>query len=492
MSVAPELPTTLNDREALRLPDGNDLYLQLKLNTCHVFPGDVDPVRFRQALAKTLARFPHAAGRLRHDEQGWRIDLTNSPVPVEVVEDRKRDEILPSDIRHSVVHKSEDVQNFHIPVSLEGAVMGEDVPLITFKLTKLTKTGETVLGLSWNHVLGDATTLKILMQTLSQYYQGLPPPPSPTFHKRTWPQPPSDKEGEALYEQYVPHMLKSYPLADVIAKYTAEALTSSMVDFTFTKAQQDKLLALANKQRAQNGRDEAAVKVTQQDALSAYLITLHNRCLDKPIHNAMYMMNYRTRSEDENALYRHPRNAGNCIYLPTFDVSASHSLHDLARTIRNNIVKARTTEFLETYLMLNGNAQKDALETGRFHIYPAESVVLINSLAKDDLGRTAHFGFPGKSQYYTDVSWERMFRIFPANPVKKDDGRWESNEGSVVVAFRVKTELKDKMTAMYEDDMRSLAHDQPLGSEMSLPSGKLSWLVRNIVWVLRQRFRSKE
>lgn len=92
MSVAPELPTTLNDREALRLPDGNDLYLQLKvldlrvfiftytdisscaqLNTCHVFPGDVDPVRFRQALAKTLARFPHAAGRLRHDEQGWRV-----------------------------------------------------------------------------------------------------------------------------------------------------------------------------------------------------------------------------------------------------------------------------------------------------------------------------------------------------------------------------------------------------------------------------------
>ncbi|KAK7694476.1 hypothetical protein QCA50_001662 [Cerrena zonata] len=67
-----------------------------------------------------------------------------------------------------------------------------------------------------------------------------------------------------------------------------------------------------------------------------------------------------------------------------------------------------------------------------------------------------NFGFHGKSQYYTEVSWERMLRVFPANPVKHHDGSWESNEGSVVVAFRVKNELRDKMTSLFQEDMRRL------------------------------------
>lgn len=63
-----------------------------------------------------------------------------------------KDEIIPYEQRHQVVHG--DLQAFQVPVSLEGAIMGEDVPLVTFKLTTMRKTGETVLGLSWNHVLG--------------------------------------------------------------------------------------------------------------------------------------------------------------------------------------------------------------------------------------------------------------------------------------------------------------------------------------------------
>lgn len=49
-----------------------------------------------------------------------------------------------------------------------------------------------------------------------------------------------------------------------------------------------------------------------------------------------------------------------------------------------------------------------------------------------------------------------MFRVFPANPVKNRDGIWDSNEGSVVVAFRVDNSLRDKMTEMFHEDMRRL------------------------------------
>lgn len=83
---------------------------------------------------------------------------------------------------------------------------------------------------------------------------------------------------------------------------------------------------------------------------------------------------------DGNALYRHPRNAANCVYLPTFDLPTSSTLPELARAIRLGITKARQTPFLEKYLMLNSAAQQDAAKYGRFHIFPAESVALVNSL----------------------------------------------------------------------------------------------------------------
>ena len=84
------------------------------------------------------------------------ITLTNSPIPV-TSEDSDKDEVLPHDQRHQVVHG--DLQAYQVPVSLEGAIMGQDVPLVTFKLTNMKKTGETVLGLSWNHVLGVSVRL---------------------------------------------------------------------------------------------------------------------------------------------------------------------------------------------------------------------------------------------------------------------------------------------------------------------------------------------
>lgn len=75
---------------------------------------------------------------------------------METIEDNERYQVLPPNMRGNVLQKSEDLLPFINPVSLEGAVMGQDVPLITFKLTKLSKTGETIIGISWNHILGMA------------------------------------------------------------------------------------------------------------------------------------------------------------------------------------------------------------------------------------------------------------------------------------------------------------------------------------------------
>lgn len=140
------------------------------------------------------------------------------------------------------------------------------------------------------------------MRTLSQHYQGLPPPDPPTFYKRSWPQPPDGPEGDDLRQRYTPHMVKSHPMADVIAKFTAEAVTACMVDLTFTNSQQERLLVLASgsdpKQKSSLTEKQrqsllSGSTLTKQDALSAYLISLQRRCYNSGVSGLMYMMNVR-------------------------------------------------------------------------------------------------------------------------------------------------------------------------------------------------------
>ena len=142
--------------------------------------------------------------------------------------------------------------------------------------------------------IGDATTLTTLLQTLSHYYQGLSPPPEPKFYRRHWPRPPPGSEGEAMYQRYTPHVTKSYPLADVVAKYTAEAQTACMMDLKFSAFHLEELHKQASRWEPDDQwYNQDRMKLTRQDALSAYLIGLHNRCSDRPIHSLMNMMSVR-------------------------------------------------------------------------------------------------------------------------------------------------------------------------------------------------------
>lgn len=63
------------------------------------------------------------------------------------------------------------------------------------------------------------------------------------------------------------------------------------MDFKFTAANLEELHKRASKWEPRDEwYNQDTVKLTQQDALSAYLIRLHNRCLEKPIHSLMNMM----------------------------------------------------------------------------------------------------------------------------------------------------------------------------------------------------------
>lgn len=64
------------------------------------------------------------------------------------------------------------------------------------------------------------------------------------------------------------------------------------------------------------------------------------------------------------------------------------------------------------------------------------------------------FGYTNQTRFYTSGCWERYFRIWPGNPERLPDGRWKSNEGSARVFFRVKTEFRERVLRVLEEDRK--------------------------------------
>lgn len=57
-------------------------------------------------------------------------------------------------------------------------------PFFRLKLTRLVKSGECVMGVSWSHILGDVAALLHSLNTISRLYQQLEfAKPDPSFER---------------------------------------------------------------------------------------------------------------------------------------------------------------------------------------------------------------------------------------------------------------------------------------------------------------------
>ncbi|KAI0046022.1 hypothetical protein FA95DRAFT_1560541 [Auriscalpium vulgare] len=160
--VQPETPTALHGRETFKISDGNNMTIRFGLSSLHVVGGTLDPARFCSALSRTLQWFPTAAGRLKRVGDDWQIDLINDAVPVHLASSPSR-HVLPHTSAEGdgdppaaahVVQPSSHVAPYLARVDPVAARKGEpNAHLCTFVLTDMGD-GRTVIGLSWNQVLG--------------------------------------------------------------------------------------------------------------------------------------------------------------------------------------------------------------------------------------------------------------------------------------------------------------------------------------------------
>ncbi|OBZ73003.1 hypothetical protein A0H81_07143 [Grifola frondosa] len=350
--LQPKIPTVLDGQAHVELP-GYELWLNF-IENVHVVPIRIHETTFARALSEALQAFPHAAGNLRRDNDQWNIILTDSPVILDI--EFRADKTL--GFQDACVVQGDLRPFLSQPSSRESL----DSPLLRMKLTIAEY--ETAVGVSWHHTLGDATVLLCFMNFISQ---------SPELVQS--------------YLPLMPHLANSYPKSELHALYANMRKDIDRVDILIPE---EKLCRLREKvsDRMHSSGSEPSI----QDCLTAYIVTVLDRCLDAPITTVTDAASYRNVSPSLTGADV----AGNAIYIiPTSLQPRDHQIANIAMTLRQSIQLAREPKFIEEWMSLTVNS----------------------NLSLD--WRSAHFGCPGEVRFHTSGVNERYLRTFRSNGLRR-------------------------------------------------------------------------
>jgi hypothetical protein len=120
------------------------------------------------------------------------------------------------------------------------------------------------------------------MTAVSNYYQGLPAPMTPTFEKYLNPEPTIERQFVFDTLAQIPHLGVDYKAERFYQMYREMFLTTSRVDFKVTQAELIIISDLANKSAGQ--------RVSTMDSIIAYLVTVLNSTLEVPIQTIIHVV----------------------------------------------------------------------------------------------------------------------------------------------------------------------------------------------------------
>lgn len=113
------------------------------------------------------------------------------------------------------------------------------------------------------------------MDAVSQSYQGLRPSfPPPSYQKHVFPDPSPHMIQEI--SRFMPHFRETYEYSELGAMY---AQANKDVVRNDCRIERDKIEALCTKMR------QGSPDISTQDCLTAYIVTVLNRCIQPPILN---------------------------------------------------------------------------------------------------------------------------------------------------------------------------------------------------------------
>ncbi|KAF9061571.1 hypothetical protein BDP27DRAFT_1452174 [Rhodocollybia butyracea] len=442
-------PDLLRDSNSAReVVDGNDLVPSMENKMCWVIPEKIDVQRFRTALQKSLTIFPTFAGRMQKSGTGYQISYSGQGLPIQFAQIDV--------VAHTAAKGREGI------VSQDSYTMGQFVdanpftilapedntPMATVKLTYLTKTGQTIIGLSSSQAIGDAATVKYFMDAVSRFYQGLEPLNKPMYSMHKWTSGGPEDETASI-SRLATSSITSGDLNQLLWGGDNEGCSLLQISFT-----PDEVKAL--KRHIYQETNNNTPRISGQDAIVAYVVNLYNKFVDEPITTIRHILTYRLKETNESNKYRDMYNIGNGIYMVDVPVGELSELADKACALRNAITHSRKLSNLEALISARSSLAFDMMRNERVMPWSAQGITLVNGLQCFDFVEDASFGYPGRVQAYYSTCYAGFFNLTKPNPILLADGTWKRNDNNIDIAIPVPENVKERMFQQKAQDMKGL------------------------------------
>ncbi|RSH82707.1 uncharacterized protein EHS24_007701 [Apiotrichum porosum] len=455
----PANPTTQGRQEVPIAPVSN--WAVGNVSSVLVFPSTLDPARLEAAFARAASFWPSVVGRyVKATVPGgpeFAISLTNSPIPfsTQVVDDE-----YPYPDRHVI---QPDLGSFIPPLAGDYFVAGADAPLVTVRLSTL-KNGNSVLGVNWAHILGDAAAFSRFLEDVSLLYN-LPAADldddMPTLEPHVRLPPYSEQIGK----DFKFDLLNPLPLEEVGKGYGDAVTSSQMFTVTLTPEEVKHITSLKT----------PGEHLSDNDLIAGWWVSVLERAGQR-VEYVVQTINYRSFHKDHPAFPRNLSTLGaNVAQMRQIPLPASSALGTntpnsnrraltVARTVRAGMNQLRNDPELMLQWLSNAAHQigTAAHEGKSFCLVPPPGGVVVNSNLRYDWA--IKFG-QASANYHTDVSLARFLRVFQANPDANSDPYNPSPRG-VELVFRVEQgPAVEAVTRVIAGDRRAWAEGGPVGGE---------------------------
>jgi hypothetical protein len=132
-----------------------------------VFPQFLDEKKLIESLKILINKYYFLTGRVKFDTVNHYIEITENYLPFSYVDDYNTKQFSNNEINDSIVKPF--LKPFVESVVFNPTNINE--PLLKIVFTKIFNSKESVLGISWNHVLGDIKTIYNFIDTFNKIYK---------------------------------------------------------------------------------------------------------------------------------------------------------------------------------------------------------------------------------------------------------------------------------------------------------------------------------
>ncbi|ODO00053.1 hypothetical protein I350_06677 [Cryptococcus amylolentus CBS 6273] len=295
----------------------NSLTAYLTVSSVLAFDGALDESKLVKAITLLSGAWPTLAGRFKSVGEGadtkFSIELTSSPVPFET-QSIERDQTFPDKL---VIQPT--INPYIPPLDPSVRFPNTDNHLFSVRLTTLLPSNKSVLGVQVSHLGMDGTMGRYLVKLLDALYT----------------------HGEAALQStdpavVIPTFFPGGAFPEAINSYIADSMTSSRVALQFTKSE---LQVLRDQYQLESG-----VKLSTQDAISAWWATLLNK-VGVDVKSLVYVLDYRKWCIGHPSFPPNlPTLAAVIFQIYPIDISAASTPGQVAKTIREHISTLRASE----------------------------------------------------------------------------------------------------------------------------------------------------